>query len=354
MVVPATAMAWLPSLLAMLGGACMGTYPVFVKTPAMRAAKVHPFIFQGYKSVWVLIVGGVLVLARFASGAEPVYVFTPWGVASACAWVPAGMSLIAAIPKIGVGTAVLIFDSTTTLVSFFVFWLVFQEPIKTHELPGGGVYYLAPVYMVGACLGMAGLIILPAKCSGANPKLAEPLLGTSALAAPAPSAAQQAAAGYALAAVAGVLSATQYGLVTIGKQVATASGVPPEALDPLGSWTASFGVGAVAVNALALGALCSAPNPPAPQTAVTLLPGSAAGLLYCAALVLTTLAVQLGGNAVITAQRNAITLIVSGAWGVLWYKEIRGRALVGWAASALFTVTMTLALGFEKLPEQHH
>ena len=338
----------LPAVLAVLGGACMGTYPVFVKTPAMRAANIHPFVFQGYKSLWVFVVGIALVAWRAASGISPAYVFTPWAVASACAWVPAGFSLIAAIPRIGVGTAVLIFDSTTTLVSFFTFWLVFHEPIKSHTLPNGYVFYMAPLYMLSALVGMAALVILPARFAE-TAKLAEPLLVSTEEAGASAGMRSRTAAGYAFAVLAGLCSATQFGLVTIGKRVAASEGVPAEALDPLGSWTASFGIGSVLINAIFLAVVCSSATPPKLQPSVTIVPGSAAGLFYCASMVLTTLAVQLGGNAVIMAQRNAMSLVVSGAWGVLWYREIRGRALAAWVFAALVTVTSVMALGFEKL-----
>lgn len=356
--------AWTPVVLAILGGACMGTYPVFVKTPMMRAAHVHPLIFQGYKSVWVLIIGILLVTWRsiMISNLEPpsprlAYVFTPWGIACACAWVPAGFAMIASIPRIGVGTAVLIFDSTATLVSFFVFWLVFHEPLREHTLPNGIVYYLAPLYMVGVVAGMAGLVLLPPILDRAPKTLAEPLLPS--LEAAQVSLGQMAGTvrvqieGYALAVLAGVLSAVQYGLVTLAKKWAAEESVPSEALDPLGSWTASLGLGAVLINGLALGMARTAGQQPTLQPGVTLLPGSAAGLLYCAALLLTTAAVQLGGNAIVMAQRNATSLVVSGLWGVLWYREIRGTALLAWGLMALLTVVCVVGLGFEKPPTAH-
>jgi multidrug transporter EmrE-like cation transporter len=147
---------WASFGLASLGGACMGTYPLFVKTDAMRAAAPSALAFQGYKSAWVLICGAMLVGCRELRGAQPTFVFSWWGVAAAAAWVPAGWALIAAVKRIGMGAAVLVFDGAAALVSFLVFWLVFHEPIREHVSAGGGVYVLAPLYLLSACLGMAG------------------------------------------------------------------------------------------------------------------------------------------------------------------------------------------------------
>ena len=36
-------------LLAIAGGAAMGVYPAFIKTPSVLAADVHPVVFQCYK-----------------------------------------------------------------------------------------------------------------------------------------------------------------------------------------------------------------------------------------------------------------------------------------------------------------
>jgi glucose uptake protein GlcU len=63
--------------------------------------------------------------------------------------------------------------------------------------------------------------------------------------------------------------------------------------------------------------------------------------------------VQLGGNAIVMAQRNATSLVVSGLWGVLWYREIRGTALLAWGLMALLTVVCVVGLGFEKPPTAH-
>ena len=407
------------SILATLGGACMGTYPIFVKAPRVLEAKVHPAIFQLYKSVWVALTGVVLIGLRFASGTQPVYAFTWWGVAAALAWVPAGSCLIAAVPRAGVGGTVLIFDGSTTLLSFLVFTMAFHEPIKSYALEDGSVYFRAPFYLAGALIGMAGLVLLPKWLAQPQPTAAgrampvrysrgavppsgaaEPLLGAqqqqqacagaaklaspsalesgacdgmaaSPAAAPAASdphaSASSIATGYALAVLAGALSALQYGLVTTAKKQA---GVPPsavaaEALDAIGSWTFTFGLGSVMVNAAGIGAVAginalsggggrggrgeAVGGVLSLSTArAIMLPASAAGVFYCWSMVLTTLAVQRGGNATVLAQRNAASLVVSGLWSLLYYREIRGVAALAWALSAVLTMICVVLLGLEK------
>lgn len=364
----------------MLGGVAMGTYPVFVKTPRVLSSKPEPVVFQGYKSAWVAITGVFLLLVRWLSGAEPTYVFTPWAAASAAAWVVAGSCLIAAVPAAGVGPAVLVFDGSTTILSFAVFTLAFHEPIKAYPMPfGGGEYYRAPFYLCGALLGMAGIVFIPEYFGSESPAKAaamaanaatsssslescsshdsktEPLLEHVLLSASGGSMPWRGrlALSYALALAAGVFSAIQYAIVTLAKKYAMTPSTT-EAFDALGSWTATFGVSAVAVNGLLIGAMCwrsarSRQKLPNAHLRDILLPGSLAGIFYCAALLLTTLAVQLGGNAVTLAQRNATSLVTSGLWGLLYYQEVQGtRAIVAWCVAAFVTMVCVILLGLEK------
>ena len=57
------------SALAIAGGFFIGTYPIFVKTPAVLAADVHPAVFQLYKSFWVAVSGLLFVVVNG---------FAPW------------------------------------------------------------------------------------------------------------------------------------------------------------------------------------------------------------------------------------------------------------------------------------
>ena len=76
----ASSMDGLTLLLAMLGGLFNGTFPIFIKTEKVLAAKVHPVIFQLYKSSWVMIVGVCCAIVRLIRGLpQP----TPWASLSA-------------------------------------------------------------------------------------------------------------------------------------------------------------------------------------------------------------------------------------------------------------------------------
>jgi len=385
------------SALAIAGGFFIGTYPIFVKTPAVLAADVHPAVFQLYKSAWVAVSGLLFVVVNgFAPWVRhdgtPFYSFTWWAVLSACAWVPAGTCLIAAVPRVGVGAGVLLFDGSTTLLSFLAFTLVFHEPLKPHYASDGGVYYLAPVYLIAALVGMAGLVLLPkwlterlqlgrvySTSAGAirvsySSSKSEPLLPiasrteSGAVIAAAPAASDpsishlnaitppNALLGCTLALTAGLLSAVQYGVVTFGKKslpiaVSTANA---EALNPLGSWTFTFGVSSTLINIIGVLTLRHAFEADALPGEFDLkvrqigLPASAAGLCYSLSLLCTTLAVERGGNAIVLAQRNAMSLVTSGLWGVLWYREVKGWPAVVWCGCALVTMSSVVLLGLEK------
>ena len=346
------------SALALLGGFFIGTYPIFVKTPTVLAAKAHPAVFQLYKSLLVALTGTVLVLCRWARGEKPAFAFCWFSVISACVWVPAGTCLVAAVPRAGVGASLLLFDGTTTLLSFVAFTVCFGEQMRPHARTGGGAYYMAPLYLATALVGMASLVFLPKwvashRAAAVSDTKAEPLLVSGRQNG---SSQSSQLLGYAFAMAAGALSAVQYGLVTAAKQHAVGLEGDPthkESLDPLGSWTASFGISALIINTggiLVLRAVHAARGlaPPALLIRQIWLPASAAGLCYSSSIIATTLAVELGGNAVTLAQRNAMSLVTGGAWGMLWYREQRGFAALAWCASAALTMGSVVMLGLEK------
>lgn len=156
--------------------------------------------------------------------------------------------------------------------------------------------------------------------------------------------------GYLLACIAGCFAAGMYTVVAIAKRGATSA----ESVDPLGSWGVSFGLGAAlgTIVAAALVACTYAaagwPLPPM-RWGVAWVPGASAGIVWTVGNVFTTLAVAGGGSAVVMAQNQATNLVTAGLWGLVLYREHKGRAALAWAAAALFTVAMVVLLSFEKV-----
>ena len=154
-------------LLALGGGAMMGCYPAFIKTPAVLAAAPHPIVFQCYKSSVVFVSGFFFMLPRWhavASSAEPdrpLYHYTGWALVSAAAWVPTGVSTIYAVPRVGMGMTTAVSSSAFSVLSFILFWLVFQDsPMKAYACPLGlGChYYRAPIYLAATLVGIFAMV----------------------------------------------------------------------------------------------------------------------------------------------------------------------------------------------------
>eukprot|EP00930_Biecheleria_cincta_P033462 TRINITY_DN23195_c0_g1_i1.p1 TRINITY_DN23195_c0_g1~~TRINITY_DN23195_c0_g1_i1.p1 ORF type:complete len:297 (-),score=36.78 TRINITY_DN23195_c0_g1_i1:2-892(-) len=142
-------------ILAFAGGTLLGSYQVPLKAPSVLNAKVHPIIFQSYKSLWAFITGWLFIVANLVRGQEHVFQFSWWGVLNAAVWVPSGTLVIAAIPHLGVGITNSILLGSATLMSFCVSWLVLGEEMEKH-----GAFYLAPLYVIGVVVGVASLVIL--------------------------------------------------------------------------------------------------------------------------------------------------------------------------------------------------
>lgn len=147
-------------LYSVVGSIFMGSYPVLIKAPEVLEARVHPIIFQCYKTFWVFVTGWFFILYRLISGYDLVYEFSIWGVVSAAMWVPSGLGTIVSVTKIGVAGAVVINAGTAAILSFLVFWLIFGEKMKEYGPPGGH-YYLAPLWMTCVLLGLVGLVYTP-------------------------------------------------------------------------------------------------------------------------------------------------------------------------------------------------
>jgi glucose uptake protein GlcU len=368
-------MDWVTLIFAMLGGFFNGTYPVPIKAPKVLEANVHPIMFQCYKTISVFFFGLAIVAIRAASGHKPVYEFTYWGIASAAAWIPSGLFTITSVPLCGVGMAIVINASTAAVLSFLVFWLVFDEKVKEHEV-GGKEIYFAPIFLAAIVLGMAGLVFAP-KLKLAPEDEEDEYAQKERLLEEDPSkkkpTARRMFMGICSAVLAGVFSATQYAVMTIGKHYEedhatnTKTGkmgcrkhmkddCPTklvEQFDNFGSWLASFGFGAILVTSMFVIGLAvhekqHGRSLPSFHFPVMKVPGFTAGACWCLGNFFNTAAVMRGGNSIVMAQQLSMTLITSGLWGIFYYKEMPWQNACAWGMCALWTLVFMVLLGLEK------
>ena len=397
-------------LYAVLGGVCFGTYPLFIRTPAALAAKPHPIVFQLYKSTVVFLSSFLFLLPRYvrwhaANDGTPLFVFNWWGVASAALWIPAGLTTIWSVPIIGMGLQVAVAASSSAVVSFCAFWLLFGTKMKEHSCGGTCVYYLAPLYLFFTVMGMVTLIFsekvatlarqhcctlcrlndhnagpgnyqkqvnVPEEGAGEesnhgangpeSTRMVHPTTDPASLASRAASVGRF-AMGILMSVVGGISASAQFAVIQQGKKyeqvqfhcVSKNITCPPklvESFDTFGSWMVSFGFGAFGITVLLFGGLAMWQGRcPLVHWDVLKIAGVKAGCFWVLGNLGTTLAVVRGGNAVVLSQALSTMIITSGFWGLLWYKEGDLSLLrrFVWFLAAVCTVVSMILLGMEKL-----
>lgn len=383
-------------LYSFIGSIFMGSYPVLIKAPDILEARVHPIVFQCYKTFWVFMTGWLFILYRLICGYDLVYEFSLWGVVSAALWVPAGLGTIISVTKIGVGPAVVINAGTAALLSFLVFWLVFGEHMKEYGPPGGH-FYLAPAWMTCVVLGLVGLVYAPQvrfpcdrqqrrQVAIKNPRggssgrqdlaeepfaaaVDEPPLEDDIVMEPRQMGPKQSLGEYFIGVlasiVAGICSASQYGAFNAGKDYelekagckgdfSKCSAELQEQFNNFGSWMTSFGIGSAIITvflvlALRISSALHSAQMPSFHFKLLRVPGSIAGLCWCVGAFFQTAAVARGGNATMMPCNLAIQIICSGAWGIFFYREARGWHAVAWSAMAVVTLVSMVLLNNEKV-----
>lgn len=338
-------------ILAFAGGTFLGSYQVPLKAPSVLSAKVHPIIFQSYKSFWAFITGWLFVIAHLVQGKEHVFQFSWWGVLNAAVWVPSGTIVVAAIPHLGVGITTSVLLGSATLISFFVSWLILAEKMEKH-----GAFYLAPLYVIGIVIGVGVLLrVASSESRGQLEDKAKSGLTTMS-------------SEYCLyltgVICAGILEVMKLNMINMARRYSENSAhchiptsCPPvlnEQFNSSGSWMASFGIGALLATTIMLGAYClyqRALGMPSPSFhwKVSRLPGSIAGLLWSVANALQITAVAIGGGAITIPAYAAGSIIASGLWGMLYYKEVQGfyRSLA-FVLAMIWTAGMVALLSGEK------
>lgn len=347
----------------------MGSYPVPIKAPSVLKANVHPMIFQCYKSFWVFVLGFGFIFLNLARG-QPAYVPTYWGILGAAAWIPSGLGTIASVPRLGVGMAIVINTGTSSALQFLTGFLV-GEGMKVHHTASGTAYVLAPYYLIGIIVGMAGLVLSPTlKCKQQTSQVAvvdaegqkpeQPLQQTAESGSISTT---DLIVGLLAALMAGCFSALQFAVITIGKKQedpCPETHTCPEykhfqeEFDSFGSYMTSFGIGAGIMTSFYLSIYagtekCQGKELPQSHFQTLRILGSIAGWCWVGGNCFQSAAVNRGGSSVMGPANQAIQLITSGAWGLLWYREVKDpKRIVCWLLSCAWTIVFVILLGQEK------
>eukprot|EP00804_Cyclotella_cryptica_P008322 CCRYP_020276-RA/>CCRYP_020276-RA protein AED:0.14 eAED:0.14 QI:54/0.66/0.5/1/0.33/0.5/4/686/382 len=151
---------------AFLAALAFGSYGVPMKGEAATRVNVDPLVFQTYKASVVLLTSSLLIvvnnlMANFESteNKDPsvktfnpwsIYDFTPWAFVSASMWVPGGTAGVYAIRRAGLAISVGLWSCVIVILSFVWGVLVFHE--KQRSGVRGAMKALAVL-----CSGLCGI-----------------------------------------------------------------------------------------------------------------------------------------------------------------------------------------------------
>lgn len=369
---------------AVLGGLCHGTYPLFLKLPKALEEKPHPLAWTFYKAIFLLLLGVSFVLKN------RVYLFSWWGIFCGMAWVPASVCMNAAVPRIGIALAASIEPGIVTTLSFLIGCTLLGEQMKSTQM-FGMMIPLAPIFMVAIVTGIACIAMSPfLKCGATHDVVGKMTDGSdkvdlwhksaeSKLCNPDAEAAEIAnndanslsiatharVFGLIFTMLTGIFATAQYCAVNIGQMVVqnshkcsikenTCGMSVTERFDNAGSFTLSFGIGAILVW-MVYWLIFSALSKAKGGFAVSLhfrslgLHACALGFIWAVGVFFCDSAVERGGSAVMTPIIKGVQVIVAGLWGILLFQECRGYQIVFWGVAVIWTVGFMTALGHQKV-----
>lgn len=356
-----------------------GSFAVPAKCFAARKDDVHPLVYQTYKTFWCFTTSWLVLLIP-----DVKFSFTPFGLLSACSWVPGGIGAIWSVNYAGLAVAQATWSSFIVLVAFAWGVGVFDEPVKSWPMAAGGI-----VLMVVSIAGMAifsdpsrrarradrmakraaevraclleqqqqqqQIVVLNTGISAGLDTGNVPEISVQGSLATAtsndevgkPSAQSEGSrrrTGLLIATVAGIYGGSLPAGIKAAQRLAPGQPVGFE-------FIVSFGIGAAIVTAIAwvlhflVLECCCGHKRPALQLRVMFLPGAAAGLSWSVGNAASVLAVTHLGAGIGYAGCQA-SLVVSGLWGIMVFREVDGIDALVWLCFALLCAAalVTLAL----------
>lgn len=335
---------------------CFGSFAVPMKSQIVKSLNIDPLVYQTYKSVWCFLTAWlILTYVKFQ--------FTWWGIISAIFWVPAGTAAVVAVKNVGVAVGQAIWSSLIVLVSTIWGFVIFHEKIVSIPLVVAGY-----VLLVCGLIGMAFFSVPKAKqlheipysilqneVKIVNPTKHEILLENSfndddyykALQSDSNSESHDRdfIPNYWVGISAAVFNGLWGGsvLAPLSFKSNDISGI---------DYLLSFGIGVGIVTSF-MWILYAALHRfywhrPLPLFHIQqmLLPGSISGMLWCVGNLFSMLAIINLGQAIGYSSCQA-SMLISGLWGLLYYKEITGVNGVLWSTMALLATSGIVCLAYE-------
>ena len=113
---------WIAALVACV---CFGSFGVPIKGAAATRVDIDPLVMQSYKTIMCFLTSWTVLLL----GEE--FTYTPWGIVSGIAWVPSGTAAIYAIRNAGLAVSQGTWSALIVLVSFTWGIFIFDEHVKS-------------------------------------------------------------------------------------------------------------------------------------------------------------------------------------------------------------------------------
>lgn len=345
-----------PYLAILLAWLTFGSFAVPMKSKAVIDSNVHFLVYQSNKTFWCFASAHLILFYED-------YKFSPWGIVSGFLWVPAGAAAVVAVQNVGIACGQAVWQVTIMLSSLCWGLIFFHEKYVSLWGTFGFVGLLA--------IGVVGMTL------SFNMKANKPELLEQEAAGPlAASMVSEGTTGStnsrgrvrtrsgmsdirfrdddlqaAGATEKGFVASTALGLgAALFNGIWGGANLIPSKICPYHGidFVISFGTGAAIANAtMIIVYVCVAKilgwELPSPHFKVMAVPGFLSGILwsignFCSLYVVNTIGVGIGYTLIQSS------VIVSGAWGIFYYKEMHGRPLIYWTIFCAIAVGGILGL----------
>lgn len=351
---------------------CNGSFAVPAKWKRVVDAEIHPIVYQTNKSFWCFVTSWLVLLIP---GVD--FHFTPYGMLSALFWVPSGAMAIGAVNYAGLAIAQATWSTLLVCVAFFSGVVLFQEPIHSLEITAAA--------FVGMLISMVGMAFYsdPSRAKARRGDVSTPTLVADAdrminsepecasadvtthhgsgsapsctRSSPLLSRVDQGSGRGCSDRTKGLLLAVCMGLY--GGSFATPMKLaqranPGTALSGL-DFVISFGVGAGVCTLglwavyLLIGVRCLGYRWPSLNMRVMLGPGAIAGLTWSLGNIASIYTVMSLGEALGYSACAGPPLVVSGLWGIVYFREVSGVDALIWMMFALLCAISLVFLAFQ-------